>query len=318
MMIAKAICAGLLIVAALTLVPAQSSGLRVDLSLIVTDKDGKPINTLRKEDVHVFEGNVEQTVLALEADERPVDCVLAIDASASFRQFAVAGLEAAKLLIQNRRPADEIAIARFISSDKIEKLSDFTTDGNALVDSLKSFKLEGGPSAVVDAIYTAVDAVSEHNKSADRRKAVVLISDGEDRNSFYTSEKLLKLLRQRKVQVFVIGITMDLDKQAGLIRRSSRERAENLLMSVAQESGGRTFFVRDGKELVDATAQIINHLRAQFRVSYVSSNGTKPGFRKTEVKLSDQNGEKRTAVVPPGYYVAASAAPAQPKDKTSP
>lgn len=100
--------------------------------------------------------------------------------------------------------------------------------------------------------------------------------------------------------------------------RSPRERAEKLLTSVAQESGGRTFFVRDGKQLVDATAQIINHLRTQFRVTYISSNGTKPGFRKTEVKLSSPNGEKRTAIVAPGYYVAAPTTAAQPKDQKTP
>jgi Ca-activated chloride channel family protein len=305
--------------AALSGVSAQSAGPRVELNLIVTDKDNKSVNTIKKEDIHVFEDKVEQTVVTLEADERPVDCILAIDASGSFRSFLGAALQATQLLVQNRRPADEIAIERFISSDKIDSLCDFTTDGKALIESLRLFKIEGGQSAVIDGLYVAVDAVSEHNKSSgDRRKAVVLISDGEDRNSFYKIDALLKRLRQRNAQVFVIGITMDLNKEAGLVMRSPRERAEKLLTSVAQDSGGRTFFVRDGKQLVDATAQIINHLRTQFRVTYISSNGTKPGFRKTEVKLSSPNGEKRTAIVAPGYYVAAPTTAAQPKDQKTP
>lgn len=304
--------------ATFSVVAAQSSGPRVELSLIVTDKDNNAIRKISKEDLHVFEDNVEQTALTLEADERPVDYVLAIDASGSFRSFLGAAMEAVQLIITNRRPADEIAIERFISSDKIEKLTDFTADGNTLISSLKQFKLEGGQTAVADAVYLAVTAASEHNQSLPgRRKAVVVITDGEDRNSFYRTEQLVTLLRHRQVQVFVIGITLDLDKEAGLIRRSPRESAEKLLRTIALESGGRVFFPRDGKELGAAAAQIVNDLRAQFRVAYVSSNGTKSGFRKTEVKLS-ANGEKRIAVTPPGYYSPVVTVTQQPKDKKSP
>jgi Ca-activated chloride channel homolog len=288
--------------AALSVVVGQTSGPRVELSLIVTDKDNKSVNTIRREDIRLFEDNVEQKVNSIEADTRPVDCVLVIDASGSFRVFLVATLEAAKLIISNRRPADEIAIERFISSDKIEKFHDFTTDGNALTESFKSFKPEGGQSAVIDAIYAAVEAVSEHNNSGDRRKVVVLFSDGEDRNSFYQTETLLKLLRQRKVQIFVVGITMDLDKEAGLVRRSPREKAEKLLTSVVEETGGRAFFPRDGKQLSDAALEIVHDLRAQFRVVYTSS-AVGAGFRKIEVKLTAPNGERRIAITRRRYYV---------------
>ena len=280
----------------------QGAGPRVELSLIVTDKENRSVNTIRKEDVHVFEGNVEQTVVSVEPDDRPVDCVLAIDASGSFRSFVAAAVEAARLIIDNRRAGDEIAIERFISSDKIEELHGFTSDGNALIESFKSFKLEAGQSAVIDAVYAAVEAVSEHNKSADRRKVVVLFSDGEDRNSFYKTEQLLKLLRDRKVQIFVIGITMDLDKEARLINRSPREKAEKLLSSIVEETGGRAFFPQDGKQLTEAATQIVHDLRAQFRIVY-TSNSTGTGARKIEVKLSDQNGEKRIAVTRRRYNV---------------
>ena len=294
--------------AVVSTVAGQSSGPRVELSLIATDKDNRSINTIRKNDIHVFEDKVEQTVISLEADTRPVDCVLAMDASGSFRSFVVATVEAARAIIANRRDADEIAIERFISSDKIEKFHDFSTDGIALIESFRNFKLEGGQSAVIDAIYTAVEAVSEHNKSADRRKVVVLFSDGEDRNSFYNTEQLLKLLRERKVQVFVIGITMDLDKETGFTRRSPREKAEKLLTSVAEETGGRVFFPKDGKQLSEAALEIVHDLRAQFRVVY-TSNATGTGARKIDVKLSAPNGEKRIAVTRRRYFVDSNGLP---------
>ena len=317
-MIAKTLGIGILIMAALFVAAAQSAGPRVELSLIVTDKDNNSIRKINKDDIHVFEDNVEQTALALEADNRPVDCILAIDASGSFKSFLGAAMEAVQLIVTNRRPADEIAIVRFISSDKIEKLSEFTSDGSTLIESLKQFKLEAGQTAVIDAVYTSVVAASEHNQSvAGRRKAVVVITDGEDRNSFYKIDKLVSLLRHQQVQVFVIGITLDLNKEAGLVRRSPRESAEKLLRTIAQESGGRVFFPRDEKELGAASAQIVNDLAAQFRVAYVSSNSAKSGFRKIEVKLNP-NGEKRIAVTPPGYYAPVATVTQQPKDKTSP
>lgn len=314
--ISRALRVGCLVLAALSTAAGQSTGSRVELSLIVTDKDKRSVDTIRKEDVHVFEDNVEQTVISLEADSRPIDCVLAMDASGSFRSFVVAAVEAARAIIANRRAADEIAIERFISSDKIEEFYPFSTDGSALIESFRSFKLEGGQSAVIDAIYTGVEALSEHNKSADRRKVLVLFSDGEDRNSYYKTEQLLKLLRERKVQIFVIGITMELDKGAGLDRRTSRERAEKLLNTVAEETGGRVFFPQDGKELAAAAAEIVHDLRAQFRVVYASS-GVRTGVRKIEVKLSDQDGQKRIAVTRRRYNVPSNARP-QGNEKKSP
>ena len=95
---------------------------------------------------------------------------------------------------------------------------------------------------MIDGLYTAVDYVAEYHKGDEgRRKAVVIITDGEDRASTHTQQDLTKLLRERGVQVFVIGLVTELDREAGFIRRTSpREKAEKLLNAVA-ESGGRVF-----------------------------------------------------------------------------
>jgi Ca-activated chloride channel family protein len=322
--VSKIIPIGCLMIAVLCLAPKYSpnaqepvsqvvkpSGPRVELSLIVTDKGNKSLGTIRKDEIRVVEDNVEQSILSVDADERPVDCALLIDASGSFRKLLVPALEAAKLIVLNRRPADEMFIARFISSDKIERLQDFTTDGNALIDSLKSFKIEGGQSAVIDALYMAADHVAKHKSSEPRRKVLVIITDGEDRNSFYKTESLVKLLREQRVQVFALGLTSELSREAGtnLVRLSPREKAEKLLQTVTEESGGRVLFPQTNAELMNSISQIIGDLRAQFRITYQSSNDTsKKGFRKVEVKLNS-NGQKRIAIVPRGYYVPSKSLP---------
>lgn len=306
-MIPRLICAGCLMIAVLSAVFAQAAGPRVELSLIVTDKQNKSLSSIRKEDVHVFEDNIEQTILSIETDERPVDLGIALDNSGSFRKIIGPAVDASKLIVINRRPDDQIFLERFISSEKIEKVVDFTTDANALVKAIDSLYVEGGQSAVVDGLYTAVSYVAEHNKAVSgRRKAVVIITDGEDRRSYYKPEKLFELLREQRVQVFVLGIIAELDNKPPS-RPDARERAEKLLKSIAEESGGRVFFWRDDKELLEATKQVILDLRGQYRVTYQSSNpDPKKTFRQVEVRFTSTDGEKRTGIVPRGYYVQAN------------
>jgi Ca-activated chloride channel family protein len=210
-------------------------------------------------------------------------------------------VEAARLVVVNRQPQDEIFIESFISSDKIQRLQDFTTNEDVLTKVLQSVYVEGGQSAIVDAVYTAADYVAEHNRNSDRRKALVLFTDGEDRASITKLEKLLSLLHQEKVQVFVIGLTVDLDEQGAINRLSPRSKAEKLLNTIADETGGRAFFPKEKRELVDSIMQIIHDLRGQFRITYQSSNAEMKGFRKVEVKLDPANGQKRKAIVPGGY-----------------
>lgn len=279
---------------------AKPAGPTVELSLIVTDSAKKSIDTIQKEHVHVVEDKVEQRVLRIERDQRPVDCVLAIDSSNSLRRLMAATLDAAKLIIMNRRPEDEILVMRFISSDKIDKLMDFTRDQMALLVALTQIRIEGGQSAVIDALYIAsANAFADAGKTGkDRRKVVVIITDGEDRNSYYKQEALIKMLRQSDVQIFALGLVIDLDKESGLMRKSPREKAENLLQTVTSETGGRAFFPKDKTELIDSMAQIITDLHGQFRLTYQSANGEKKGFRKLEVKVDSPAGEKRNAIVP--------------------
>lgn len=304
MMIARIFGVVCLTLAALSAAFAQASGPRVDLSLIVKDKENKSLSTLRKEDVRIFEDGVEQTILSVEKDERPVDLGIAIDSSGSFRKFLGAGVTAAKSIIHTRQSDDQVFIERFIDTPKIQRVQDFTSQKDVLLQTIDKFYVEGGRSAIIDAVYTAVNYVAEHNKAVPgRRKAVLLITDGEDRSSAYKPDKLIELLRRQPVQVFVLGFTLDLDEGSSSTV-SPRAKAEKLLKSIAEESGGRVFFPRDNDQLMNATLQFIADLSQQFRVTYQSSNvDPNKTFRKVEVKVTSPDGEKRTAIVPRGYLV---------------
>ena len=280
----------------------KPAGPTVRLSLIVTDSKDKSLDAVSKADLSVLEDKVEQTVLSVEPDVRPVDLGIAIDASGSVRRFIEPIIEGARLIIVNREPKDEIFLERFISSEKIERLQDFTSNQKVLTSALDSIYVEHGQSAVIDAVYVAADYLAGHNRNSDRRKALVLFTDGEDRNSYYNVEKLLKLMHQKRVQVFVIGLIFDLkDQPTTYTRPGNRTRAEKLLKTLAEETGGRAFFPNDPSEIGDSAAQIVHDLRAQFRINYQSTNAEKKDFRKVDVTLSSAAGEKRKAIVPRGY-----------------
>src|SRR5690242_4931972 len=107
-MIAKLICSACLMIAASFAAFAQTSGPRIDLSLIVTDKTNKSLSTFSKADVKVFEDKIEQTIVSIEPDQRPVDLALVIDSSGSVRSQLPTVIEAAGQVILQRQPGDEI------------------------------------------------------------------------------------------------------------------------------------------------------------------------------------------------------------------
>ncbi|HEY3581562.1 MAG TPA: VWA domain-containing protein [Pyrinomonadaceae bacterium] len=311
-LISHSLVAAGLICASMFSAAAQTSGPRVELSLIVADKDNKAVDTVRKEDVHVFEGKVEQTILSVEPDTRPIDLALAIDCSGSFRKWLPAAVQAAGSIVRSARPEDEIFIERFISSDKIENVQEFSRDTRLLLKRIDDLYVEGGQSAIADALYVAVQHLVEHNQTrADRRKVVVVLTDGEDRNSYYRAEGVIQLARAHDVQVFVLALTSDLKTIGTADKPSPRERAEKFAKLVAKETGGQAFLLANGQELTfDAVPHFISALRNQFIVAYQSSDDSgKEGFRVVEVKVDEPSGEKRMVTAPHAYYFPIGSAP---------
>lgn len=292
----------------------QAVGPLVKLSLIVTDGNAHSIDEIRKEDLKVVEVKTEQAITHLEPDNRPIDYGLVIDSSGSFRKSLPLALGAAKLIVKSNRLSDETFIERFVSSYAIETAQEFTRDTTQLLDALDSFKIGSGPSAVLDAVYMGADHVAKRNpRSPERRRALVLISDGEDRNSYYTLDATVRFLRDAEVQVFIIGMVADLDKDAGFIRESPRALAESLLKRLAQETGGRLFLPKNNSELLSAANEIIHDLHGQFVIEYQSTNvAGKKGFRKVEVYVTKAGGEKLKAITPLGYFVDAPGSPPKP------
>jgi Ca-activated chloride channel family protein len=166
---------------------------------------------------------------------------------------------------------------------------------------------EGGQTAVLDAVYLGAEHAGKHKKgdplSDKRRRALILVTDGEDRNSFYKQEQLFEFLRENDVQIYVIGFVNELDPEGGIIRKSPKEKAVNLLNKLATETGGRAFYPASLTELPGIADEITRDLRTQYVVSYSPTNKRRDGtFRKVNVRIDDTGKrDKRIAITRPGY-----------------
>ena len=277
----------------------------VQLHVRVIDRNNRPINDVPQNAFHVFEDGVAQPIETFSREEVPISYGLAVDTSGSLRSQLQSVIDAGKTIINANKPGDETFLVRFISSDKIETVQDFTASKEQLTDGLDSFYVEGGQTAIIDAVYLSAEHVSEYKKGdeGDRsRRALIVITDGEDRNSFYKQEQLFSKLREEDVQIFVIGFVNELDKEAGMIRKSPREKAVQLINKLATETGGRAFFPESIADLPQIANEIIRDLRTQYVIAYNPPNKTQDGtFRSIKVSVDQPNsGDKRIALTRTG------------------
>ena len=277
----------------------------VQLHVRVIDRNNKPINNVPQSEFHIFEDGVSQTIETFTREEVPISYGLAVDTSGSLRSQLQSVIDAGKTIINSNKSGDETFLVRFISSDKIETVQDFTDSKEQLLDGLDSFYVEGGQTAVIDAVYLSAEHVSEYRKGDEgdrRRRALIVITDGEDRNSFYKQEQLFARLREEDVQIFVIGFVNELDKDAGLIRKSPRDKAVNLINRLASETGGRAFFPESISELPQIANEIIRDLRTQYVIAYNPTNKTQDGsYRAIKVTVDQPaNSDKRIALTRTG------------------
>ena len=270
----------------------------VILNVRVTDPSGKAVIDVPQSRFQVTEDGVPQTISLFMNEEIPLSYGLLIDSSGSMRDQYKAVIDTAGRIISSNKPADDTFLVRFISSDIMEVVQDTTSDKRALFDGLAAFYIEAGQTAVIDGVYLGVDKLSKQKIDANnlRRRALVLVTDGEDRDSYYKKDDLFRILASADIQIFTIGFTKNL-------RGKPRERAIELLTQLANDTGGRTFFPNSSLELERISREIINDIRTQYVIGYVpSGNDTGKSFHKVLVSVTeDPNQEKRAAITRVGY-----------------
>lgn len=195
------------------------------------------------------------------AEKGTVAYGLVIDNSGSLRDRFPNVIEAAKLIVKNNKRGDATLVVRFISSDKIDVVQDFTSNLDAINDGLDFMYPEGGQSAIVDAVYLSGSRVAEYHKDDSKlHRALVLITDGDEKSSFYSRADMLTSLKQNNIRVFVIGI---FGTESKWLRMSKGDKAKaiDLLNSLATETGGKAYFPKTISEMMNTANDIAVELR---------------------------------------------------------
>ena len=275
----------------------------VNLNVRVVDRNNRPVGTLAENDFKVYENNILQPIEFFTKSEVPTNYSLVIDNSGSLRQQLDKVIEAGKIIINTNRPDDATSVIRFVSRDKISIEQDFTSSKKDLLDTLEdNLFIEGGQTAVRDAVYLAAEGVTDYEKSTDpndrKRRAIILVTDGDDRDSYYSEIQLFNLLKETDVQIFVVGFIGDLDKDGGFIGKSPQSKAKNFLEKLATETGGKSYFPNSIGELNGIASDIATELRTQYLISYEPTDDKQDGsLRNIRVVVADgPNKQKRIAV----------------------
>jgi Ca-activated chloride channel family protein len=154
---------------------------------------------------------------------------------------------------------------------------------------------------MLDALYVAADYVRKEGKN--RRKALIVVTDGLDKENYYKFDEVVKQLQESDVQVYLIGFTQDLEGDSGLFRKSQKNKAEELLNRLATETGGRAFFPKELSEVHQIGQRISEDLRTLYAVGYYPTNAKHDGsFRTVRVQVSSSNNKRLVARTRSGYY----------------
>jgi Ca-activated chloride channel family protein len=263
----------------------------------VTDKRGRNITDLERDDFRLYENDRPQPIrfFATEARE-PISIAFVLDVSGSMRQMGKIehAKEAIRFFVDQLHADDRFALICF-ADDQVDWITEFTSDRARFLDRL-GVQDGYGQTALNDAIAASPGLV---DASADGRKAIVLITDGVDNASLLEIGEAVEVARRVPVPVYTIGF---LSVATEMLPKDSVQTNLEVLDFVSHETGGKLFAVDDPDDLKEAVARVDSELRHQYLLGYYSRPGDHDGeYRSIRVEAGPRRWEVRTRR---GYYAA--------------
>jgi Ca-activated chloride channel family protein len=276
--------------------------IRVDVDLVlanvtVRDSSNRYVTGLSQEDFQLWEDKIEQQIQYFSAERVPVSVGIIFDTSGSMENKLAAARVAANTFLRMSDKDDEYFLVDFSDSPKLAQ--DFTEDIREMQSGLFTTQARGNTS-LFDALYLGLEKVNHGNNS---RKALLLITDGQDNHSRYSFSDVREYAKEHDVLIYTIGIIEgDGTQFADLQGRS-------VLQSFADMTGGIAFFPRQLEALPIICEQIGLALKNQYVLGYRSLNTAGDGkWRKIQVKIKRPKGMPRLHVrAKSGYYAPATA-----------
>jgi len=257
----------------------------VVLNVTVTDSAGQYIPSLRASDFKIYEDGKEvpaASIASFSLQDTPFASVVLLDTSGSMETRLSLARSAAIRFLDGLRDEDVAAVFKF--DTKIEQLQDFSS-GRDLAPLAYGIKANG-MTVLNDAIVKAATALTER---PEKRKAIVVLSDGVDTFSKASSAKALDVALALGASIY----TVDMSANEGNVSRNVQSAA--VLKNFAEKSGARFVATPGGPALRDAFASIAEELGHQYTIAYRPLNRTRDGhWRNIEVKVTRDNLTVRT------------------------
>jgi len=249
---------------------------RVNLLFAVTDKKGRFVTNLTKEDFEIKEEKKEQQILEFVAEsDLPLRLGILVDSSNSVRDRFKFQQEAAVEFVNSVvRPEDKAVVVSYDSG--AELVADLTSNTEVLAKAIRSLR-PGGGTALYEAIYFACrDKLMQDQPRHKFRRAMVVLGDGDDNASRYTRDQALEMAQKADVVVYTISTNNTKLEQEG----------DKVLRYFASETGGMPFFPFQARELSQSFENISNELRHQYNVLYRPEPLKTDGlFHKVDVRV---------------------------------
>jgi Ca-activated chloride channel homolog len=231
---------------------------RVNLLFTVADKKGRFVTDLTKQDFEVVENKKPQNILEFTAESNlPLRLAILIDTSNSIRdRFRFEQEAAVEFVTQLMRPEDKAVVVSFDTA--AELVADMTSDINVLSKAIRSLR-PGGGTALYDAVFFACrDKLMQDQPMHKFRRAMVVISDGDDNQSRYTRDQALEMAQKADVVMYTISTNITRTPSSG----------DKVMRYFAGETGGLAFFPFKVQDMSQSFENIANELRHQYNVLY--------------------------------------------------
>jgi Ca-activated chloride channel family protein len=253
----------------------------IELPVMVTDKGGLPVTDLKEPDFTVLENGKPQKITTFNyASNLPIAVGVLIDHSGSMKpRMAQAKSAALEFFKKIMRPGDRAFVTGFAFDAKSS--SPFVTDVSSLQSQVNAIPEASGGTALYDAIVTGLYRF----RTLQGRRALIILTDGEDTTSRTSYEEMLTYARSARVPLYFIGVGLGIMDTSGT----------NKMKTLAAETGGIAYFIHDIKQLDATYAQLDKDLRSQYLIAYNAQTSVKDrAYRKVEVKVSKPGMTVRT------------------------
>ncbi len=254
----------------------------VILNATITDSKGATVNALTKKDFRLFENGFAQEIDFFEPQKTPFAATILIDTSGSMAAQVSTARAATIKFLDGLRVDDNVAIFNF--DTKVTLVQDFSNlrDLNPQVFDLKA----NGWTVLNDAIY---DAALELEKRPEKRRAIIVLSDGADTKSEHSASKALAAALRANAVIY----TVDMSAMNSAQNKQSQNRS--VLKNFAKKTGGQFIQTPGGQAMRQAFENIVADLGTQYTLGYYSNNSENDGkWRKIELKIPDKDLQIRT------------------------